>query len=158
MRFRLGIAGIAVVAAAATLTQLAPAASSHVFKATYTGNGSGGVAGGSASGRGTATGRGNVIGRSTLSGSGAGTLTSLSCLSFNGKAALKGRAGSIKLVTHGAQACVPTTGGSVSFSGHARVTGGTSRFAGASGTLRFHGVYDGATSKVTISFKGRVSY
>jgi hypothetical protein len=72
---------------------------------------------------------------------------------------MKASGGWIKLKTRGAQACVPTTSeSSVSFSGSARVTGGTARFAGARGTLTFHGVYDAVTSKLTITFKGRVSY
>jgi hypothetical protein len=158
MRFRLGLAGLAAVVTAATLSPVAPAAGSHVFKATYTGHGNGQVAGGQASGRGSAAGSGHVIGKSTLSGSGAGTLTSASCLSFDGKAVLKGGAGSLRLVAHGAQACVSTTGADASFSGRARVTGGTAKFAGASGTLTFHGTYVEATRKLTISFKGRVSY
>ena len=158
MRLRLGIAGIVTFVAAAAISPLAPAAGNHVFKATYTGHGSGQVGNGRASGRGSAKGSGNVIGKSTLSGSGAGTLTSATCISFDGKAVLKGGAGSLKLATHAAQACVSTNGGSAPFSGRARVTGGTAKFAGATGTLTFHGTYDAASRKLTISFKGLISY
>jgi hypothetical protein len=158
MRFRLGLAGLAAIVTAATLSPLAPAAGSHVFKATFNGYGSGQIVNGQASGRGSAKGSGNVLGKSTLSGSGAGRLTSASCVTFDGKAVLKGSAGSLKLATHGARACVSTTAGSAAFSGRARVIGGTAKFAGASGTLSFHGTYDEATRRLTISFKGRISY
>jgi len=159
MRFRVGIAGITAIAAALTLVPLAPAARGHVLEATYTGHGSGAASGTRVAGRATATGRGTVIGRSTLSGSGAGTLTATGCLSINGKAVLKGAAGSIRLTANAARACLPASGAtSVSFSGRVRVTGGTARFAGAHGTLRFHGVYNTQTRVLTITFKGTVTY
>src|SRR5262245_8030210 len=110
MRLRLGIAGIAAVAAAAAFAPVAPAGRSHVFKATYTGHGSGQLLGGQVSGRGTATGRGNVIGSSRLTGSGTGALTTATCLSFNGHATLRGAAGAVKLAARGGKACFPTYG------------------------------------------------
>jgi hypothetical protein len=46
----------------------------------------------------------------------------------------------------------------VPFSGSAAVVKGTSRFAGATGTLSFTGTYAAESGAVTISFSGRVSY
>jgi len=158
VHIRLAATGFVALVTAATLAPVAPAARSHVFEATYVGHGSGQSSGGHASGRGSATGSGNVIGRSTLSGTGAGPITSPACLSFDGTAVMRGSAGAIRVATKGAQACVPTTGGNVSFSGRASVTRGTARFAGARGTLTFHGVYDAQTQSITITFRGRVSY
>src|SRR5580765_3376849 len=157
MHVRVCIAALA--GAVATLAPLAHAASGHVLKATYSGHATGQAAGTHVAGRASATGRGTVIGRSKLSGSGAGTLTSTGCMSFNGKAVLKGAAGSIKVAASAAQACLPTgSATSVGFAGRVRVTGGTARFAGARGTLRFHGVYNTQTDALTISFKGTVTY
>ena len=157
MHVRVCIAALA--GAVATLAPLAHAASGHVLKATYSGHATGQAAGTRVAGRASATGRGTVIGRSKLSGSGAGTLTSTGCVLFDGKAVMKGATGSIRLKAKAARACLPATGAtSVSFSGRVSVTGGTARFTGARGTLRFNGVYDTQTRVLTISFKGTVTY
>ena len=156
MRLR---ASIAVVAAAAVLVPTVSAAQRHTFTATYTGHGSGQLNGVQASGQGTAKGRSFLIGRSTLTGSATGRLASASCLSFNGRAVLKGKPGSIKLAARSGQACLAATAVSrVPFSGRARVTGGTKTFAGARGTLRFHGAYATETGTVTITFTGTLTY
>ena len=159
MRRRVGISALAAVIAAAWIPPAAVTARSHVFRATFSGSGAGQLSGTHASGSARAKGSGNVLGSSTLSGAGAGVLESPACLSFDGNAVLRGRAGKILLVTRAAQACVPTTGaGDVGFSGSARVTGGTNKFAHARGRLTFSGVYSPQARTVTISFKGRVSY
>jgi hypothetical protein len=119
----------------------------------------GSVSGTTASGTATLAGRGKPIGPSTLTGSGHGTLTGATCVVFSGRATLKGRAGSIRISTHGAKACAAGADSSdVSFSGQAKVVGGTSAFAHASGTLSFTGRYVRSTNAVTISFKGRITY
>jgi len=46
----------------------------------------------------------------------------------------------------------------VSFSGQAKVLGGTSAFAHVRGTLSFTGKYVRLTNAVTISLKGRITY
>jgi len=156
MRVRLCVA---VLAVAAVVVPTASAAQEHTFTATYTGHGSGQLNGVQASGQGTARGRSFLIGRSTLTGSATGRLASASCLSFNGRAVLKGQPGSIKLKAHSGRACLPATGArKVPFSGRALVTGGTKKFAGARGRLRFRGAYAAETGTVTITFTGTLTY
>jgi hypothetical protein len=65
----------------------------------------------------------------------------------------------LRLAVSVAQACAGGSGGSrVSFSGTARVVGATGAFAGARGTLSFHGTYTRSTRAVTVSFGGRIRY
>jgi hypothetical protein len=80
-------------------------------------------------------------------------------VAFNGKVVLRGRSGSIKLSVRGAHACASAANASsVAFRGSASVTGGTSSFAGARGTLSFKGTFDKTSGAITISFKGRIRY
>ena len=158
-RFRPLAALGAVLMAAAIVAPVALPAKSHAFTASYTGHGSGEVSGTSASGSATATGRGTIIGRGTLTGSASGVFTSQTCVVFSGTAVLQGRAGSIRLAARGARACAGSTdANNVAFSGSAHVTGGTSTFAGAHGTLSFTGTYLKQNGAVTISFRGRISF
>jgi len=147
-----------LLAAGALIAPAAPAATSHAFTATYTGSGQGQTSSTGASGSGTASGTGKPIGRSTLSGSATGVFTSASCLTFRGTAVIKGKSGSIKLAAHGLKVCPPSVAATVGFSGTARVTGGTAKFAGATGTLTFHGRYVGQDRSLKISFKGHITY
>jgi hypothetical protein len=157
MRFRTAIAAVALAAAAA-LAPAALSASSHAFTATYRGTGSGQASGTHASGHATAVGRGKLIGNSTLAGSATGVFASASCLTFRGAAVLKGRTGKIKLAASGVKVCPPGPAAVVNFSGRARVTGGTGKFAGASGTVRYHGRYVQQDRSVTIVFNGSITY
>jgi hypothetical protein len=158
MSFRAIMAFGAVTTVALFVTPVALPAKSHAFTASYTGSGTGQASGTSASGSATATGRGKIIGPSTLRGSASGVFTSQTCVAFNGKAVLKGKPGSIKLAVRDAHACAGTDPNKVSFSGTAKVTGGTATFAGARGTLTFSGTYSRQSNKVTISFRGRITY
>jgi hypothetical protein len=155
MRVR-GLVMLAVATAAALAVAPSFAASSHRFKATYRGQAVGETNGSEASGSATASGRGKLIGVSTLRASGNG-LVSGECVDFTGTALLKGRPGGITLALRGGHACAGTATGA-SFSGRAKVTRGSAKFAGAHGTLRFTGTYDMKTRVVTISFSGRIAY
>jgi hypothetical protein len=115
------------------------------------------VAGTTASGSATLSGRGRPIGASTLRGSATGTVTSATCVAFNGTAVLRGRAGTIRLSARQGHAC-GADGAEVTFAGTARVVGGTSSFAGARGTLSFTGSYTSSTRAVTITLTGRIRY
>jgi hypothetical protein len=103
-------------------------------------------------------GRGIPIGRGTLRGSGQGTFTSKTCLTFGGRAVLAGKQGSLRVRARNAQACAAGGGTLVSFSGRARVVAGTGRFVGARGRLTFKGSFDRATGRVKISLNGVISY
>jgi hypothetical protein len=93
-----------------------------------------------------------------MSGSANGTFTSQTCVTFSGRAVLRGKRGSLRLRAHNAQACAPGDGSSVSFSGTATVTGGTATFAGARGRLSFRGSFDRTTGNVKISLTGPIRY
>ena len=157
MRFGLVIVA-ALLAAVSALAPVASSSGSHAFNATYRGKGHGQVSSKSASGSATAVGRGKPIGRSTLSGSATGVFISASCLTFHGRAVLKGASGSIKLAARGVKVCPPSVAPTFSFSGTARVTGGTGKFAGATGTLKYQGRYVGQDHSLTITFKGHITY
>jgi hypothetical protein len=151
-------AGLVVIVAAGTMVApVAFAATSHAFAASYSGHGSGVVTGTRASGSATMTGRGRFIGSGTLNGSGHGVFVSRSCIVFSGTAVLKGSRGSIKLAARHARAC-GIRGNAVSFSGTARVTGGSGTVARAHGTLAFRGRYLRSSGAVTISFRGRIRF
>ena len=144
--------------AIASATSRGPAGRDHRFSATYAGHGQGETSGTSASGSATLRGRGRLIGRGTLRGSGHGTFTSQTCVTFSGRAVLSGKTGSLRLVARHAQACAAGGGNNVSFSGTATVTGGTATFAGARGRLSFRGSFDRATGSVKISLSGVIRY
>jgi len=139
---------------------LAPAgraAKAHSFTGSYRGVGAGNVSGTSASGSATLTGRGKLIGSSSLSGSAVGEFTSSSCAVFSGTATLRGRSGSFHLVVRNAHACAGSAN-DVSFSGTAKVEGGTSAYAAAHGALSFKGTYTQSTRTVSITLRGIITY
>jgi hypothetical protein len=74
---------------------------------------------------------------------------------------LAGKAGKLKVKL------LPTSRGcaageedrdNISFSGSAKVTGGTGKFRAAKGTLRFTGHYDRASGAFTVKLKGTLKY
>jgi hypothetical protein len=137
----------------------AGAAQTQAFTGSYSGTGSGYASGKKAAGVGTMSGRARLIGKSTLEGSGLGTFTSPACVTFDGRATIRGARGALRLAMRGGQACASdSTADSVSFSGRARIVGGTRKFAGARGALRVTGTYVRSTGAVSISFRGRISY
>jgi hypothetical protein len=136
---------------------VAMAARSHPFTAAYSGKGAGAVNGAGASGSATMSGRGRLIGASTLTGSANGTFTDPACVLFDGTGVLKGAGGSITLAARRGHACAATAD-AVSFSGQATVTGGTSSFAGARGTLTYTSSYNRGTGVVRVSLRGRIRY
>jgi hypothetical protein len=93
-----------------------------------------------------------------MSGSAHGTFTSQTCVTFSGKAVLRGKTGSLRLRARHAQACAAGGGSSVSFSGTATVTGGAAAFAGARGRLSFRGTFDRTTGSVKVSLSGVIRY
>ena len=149
----------AAAAAAVFFVGAAGAGQTQAFTASYSGSGSGYASGKKAAGVGTMSGRGRVVGKSTLRGSGLGTFTSPTCVTFDGKATIRGARGTLRLAMRGAQACAgDSAADSVSFSGRARIVGGTKAFVAARGELRFAGTYTRSTSAVSIAFRGRINY
>lgn len=160
-RSRGNLSFVALFATALVATANSPVASAatgHSFTASYRGTGAGQVSGASASGSATMSGRGRLIGASTLSGEGHGTFTSATCVTFSGAAVIKGDSGSIRLAARNGNACVAADASTASFSGRARVTGGTETFAGARGNVTFSGRYTRQTGMVTLSLRGTLTY
>ncbi len=93
-----------------------------------------------------------------MSGSAHGTFTSQTCVTFSGRAVLRGKAGSLRIRVRSAHACTAGDGNSVSFSGTATVTGGTVAFAGARGRLSFRGTFDRTSGSVRVSLRGAIRY
>ena len=152
------LAALLGATAIASATSRASGGRDHRFSATYAGHGHGETGGRSASGSAALRGRGRLIGRGTMSGSAHGTFTSQTCVTFTGKAVLRGKTGSLRLAARRAHACAAGGGNSVSFSGTATVTGGTATFAGARGRLSFRGSFDRATGRVKVSLSGVIRY
>ena len=145
---------LALAASAAPLA----AARHGMLNATYTGRASGAVSGTSASGSASTTGRGSLVGKSTFSGSATGDASSPPCIHFTGTGAIKSAGATINLVSlPGASACISSASGdSGSFTGKAKISGGTGRFAHARGRLSFSGAYVGHTVRITLT--GNVTY
>ena len=136
-----------------TTTKPKPKAKTVAFTGSYTGTisllfNSGTVTVNSVTGKGTGT---DMAG-GTLTGSGEGTSLSAYCDPFEGSGSLAGAGSELKLTVTSSssqQACVAsgTTSGvqsppaSVSVTGVAKVTGGTGKWVGASGTLKFTGSF-----------------
>ena len=93
-----------------------------------------------------------------MSGSGHGTFTSQTCVTFSGRAVLRGKTGSLRLRARRARACSGSGGKRVAFSGTATVAGGTAAFAGGRGRLAFRGSFDRTTGSVKISLSGVIRY
>jgi hypothetical protein len=158
-RFAARLASLGAAAAAGLLVvSAAGAAQPHTFTASYSGTASGYASGNKAFGGATMSGRGRRIGRGTLKGSGAGVFTSATCVTLGGRATLKGGHGSLRLSVRSGHACSDSTADNVSFSGRAQVVGGTNAVAGARGALSFTGTYVRSTHRVSISFRGRITY
>jgi len=150
---------LAAVAGAIAASAAPLAAARHgKLNATYTGRGSGSISGTSASGSASTSGRGSLVGKSTFSGSATGDTSSPPCIHFTGSGAIRSAGGTINLASlPGARVCVATASGeSGSFTGKAKISGGTGKFAHARGTLVFSGSYEG--HKVRITLTGNVTY
>jgi hypothetical protein len=156
LRRRFGLAAAALGAAMLLAAAPAGAATSHPFSASYTGSGAGSVNGMTAAGYASGSGRASIIGAGSFRGSAHGMFTSTTCVTFSGSATLRGAAGTLTVRARQAHACVSPAGGS--FSGVVTVASGTGAVAGAHGTLRFRGSYDGTTGAVKISFSGSLAY
>jgi hypothetical protein len=107
------------------------------------------------------TGTGTVIGKSVLTGVVKATTSNPPCSPLNGPGTLAGAKGRLQLTL------LPTSRGcaaseadqnNISFSGSAKVIGGTGKFRRAKGTLRFTGHYDRAGGTFNVKLTGTVKY
>jgi hypothetical protein len=107
------------------------------------------------------TGTGTLIGKSVLTGVVKATTANPPCSPLNGPGTLAGARGKLQLTL------LPTSRGcaagqddqdNISFSGSAKVIGGTAKFRHAKGTLRFTGHYDRAGGTFNVKLTGTVKY
>jgi hypothetical protein len=159
-RFRApaSIVGGVAVAAAVAGTALG---SSTAFTARYAGTVTEKVNGTAVTAVPNGKGTGTLIGKSTLTGIVKATTANPPCSPLNGPGTLAGAKGKLKVTL------LPTSRGcaaseedrdSISFSGSAKVIGGTGKFRKAKGTLRFTGHYDRAGGSFSVKLKGTLKY
>jgi hypothetical protein len=135
--------------------------SSTAFTASYSGTVTEKVNGQAITAAPRGKGTGTLIGKSTLTGTVSATTANPPCSPLKGPGALVGKAGKVKLNL------LPTSRGcaageddqdNISFSGTAKVTGGTGKFRAAKGTLRFSGHYDRSNGSFNVKLKGTLKY
>jgi hypothetical protein len=106
-------------------------------------------------------GTGTVIGKSVLTGTVKATTANPPCSPLNGPGTLAGATGKLQLtLLPASRGCAASEDdqNNISFSGSAKVTGGTGKFRGAKGTLRFTGHYDRAGGTFNVKLTGTVKY
>jgi hypothetical protein len=138
------------------------AGSSTNFTASYKGkvhevvNGSNVTA--TPSGKGTAT----LIGKGTVTGTvAASTVSTTGCSPLSGPGTLKGSKGTLKLkLLTGSRGCAASQDDQshITFSGKAKVTGGTGALKKASGTLSFLGHYNRGTGAFDVKLVGTLKH
>jgi hypothetical protein len=106
-------------------------------------------------------GTGTLIGKSVLTGVVKATTANPPCSPLNGPGTLAGAKGKLQLtllpISRGCAASQEDQD-NISFSGSAKVIGGTGKFRGAKGTLRFTGHYDRAGGTFNVKLTGTVKY
>lgn len=106
-------------------------------------------------------GKGTLIGTSRLTGKVTGTTANPPCTPLNGPGTLSGAKGKLKLtLLSNSQACAASQEqqNNISFHGSAKVTGGTGKFRGWKGTLRYTGHYDRASGEFNVRLFGSLKH
>ena len=141
--------GVTTTTRPKTTTTTTPTSNNVSFKGSYSGTFTVLIVNNnSTSGSATVTslngsGTGTDLGSSTLSGSGqVPTTATNSGFSFTGSGSLSGSGSTLTVVVVSSSANVPDGAGTGTLSGVAKITGGTGKFAGASGSLQFSGSFN----------------
>jgi hypothetical protein len=133
----------------------------HAFTASYSGSVTEKVSGQTVTATPRGKGVGKPIGKSTLTGTVTATTANPPCSPLNGPGVLAGAKGKLKVTL------LPTSRGcaageedqnNISFSGSAKVNGGTGTFRAAKGTLRFSGHYDRSSGAFSVKLRGTLKY
>ena len=152
----------AVLGLAALLTGTALAARSINFKGSYVGTVTEKVDGQHVTALANASGAGTVVGRGKLGGTVSATTANPPCSPLSGPGTITGPKGRLKLtlVPTASRGCTASEEdqNNISFSGTARVTGGTVAFRKARGTLRFSGRYDRKAGTFNVKLTGKLTY
>jgi hypothetical protein len=159
-RLRAGASLVGGLAVAAAVVGTA-AGGSHAFRASYTGTVTEKVDGQAVTATPRGKGTGTPIGKGTLTGIVSATTANPPCSPLNGPGTLAGAAGKLKvklLPTSRGCAASEEDRDNISFSGSAKVTGGTGKFRAARGTLRFTGHYNRANGSFNVKLSGTLKY
>jgi hypothetical protein len=158
--FRISSAVTAALAVAAVAAASALAGSTIAFVGTYTGKATAKVTGQTVAISARGTGKGSLIGASRISGLGKGDASNPPCVPFSGPGTITGAGGKLIRFT-----VLPTSRGcaaqddqkQVTVTGRIKVTGGTTRFAKAHGTLKFTGHFNRGTGVFTVKLTGALA-
>lgn len=158
-RFVGSLAAILVLAALTAGTALSK---TSPFLATYAGHVTEAVNGQDVTATASGKGTGKLVKASTIAGIVKATTANPPCSPLSGPGTIKGPSGVLKLnvlptLSHGCAASEDDQN-DISFSGSAKVTGGTKTFKKARGTLHFSGHYDRGTGAFTVKITGRLTY
>jgi hypothetical protein len=151
---------IAVLAVAALFAGTAVGSSIN-FKASYKGKVTEVVNGSAVTGNTKGNGTASLIGKGTLTGTVAANTSNPPCTPLGGPGTLKGSKGTLKLkLLTGSRACAAGQDdqNNISFSGSAKVTGGTGALKKARGTLHFSGHYDRGTGAFNVKLVGTLKH
>ncbi len=161
MKRRLGAAVVVGVLAVAVAFVGTALGSNHKFTASYSGKVTEVVNGSAVTATPNGKGKGTLIGKSTLTGTVAATTANPPCSPLSGPGILKGAKGTLKItLLAGSRACAAGEDdpNNISFSGSAKVTGGTGTLRKAKGTLRYSGHYNRGTGAFTVKLSGTLKY
>ena len=155
-RFRTPASVIGGLAVAAVLVGTALGSTATAFTASYSGTVTEKVNGQTVTAVPRGKGSGTPIGKGTLTGTVTATTANPPCSPLNGPGVLSGTAGKVKVTLVSSRGCAASEDDrdNISFSGSAKVTGGTGKFRAAKGTLRFTGHYDRAGGTFTVKLRG----
>jgi hypothetical protein len=139
-----------------------PAVGSSInFTGTYSGKVTEVVNGNAVTATPKGKGKATLIGRGTMTGTVAGTTSNPPCTPLSGPGILKGTRGTLKLkLLTGSRACAAGSDdqNNISFSGYARVTGGTGALKRATGKLHYSGHYDRGTGAFNVKLTGTLKH
>lgn len=161
MKRVLGVVSTVVLLAVGVSWAGAAVTSSSSFKASYKGKVTEQVNGSAVTAKPSGTGSASLIGKGSLTGTVTGNTSNPPCSPLNGPGTLSGTKGKLKLtLLSGSRACAASADdqNNISFSGSAKVNGGTGKFKKAKGTLRYSGHYDRGTGAFNVSLQGTLKY
>jgi hypothetical protein len=155
------VAAIGLAVSAGTAFAAAPKPKTVTFKGTYAGQVTEKVDGSNVTGRANGTGMSTAVGQGALTGTVAGTTANPPCSPLTGKGVISGPKGKLKLtLLSNSRACAAsaTDENSITYSGTAKVTGGTLKFKKAKGSIHFSGTYDRTSGAFNATFTGKLTY
>jgi hypothetical protein len=162
MKQFLGLVSLLAALAVAAVCVGSAVGSSTNFTASYSGKVTEVVNGSAVKATPKGTGKATLIGKGTLAGTvAASTDSTTGCSPLSGPGTLKGTKGTLKLkLLTGSRGCAASQDDQnhITFSGKAKVTGGTGALKKASGTLSFLGHYNRGTGAFDVKLVGTLKH